>query len=99
MADHDDARRGGGATGVRAPVTIDLEGVGVLIEALRSGNHQVRAVVAEHAPPDERIVPELLMMLEDPRSFLRSRAERALESMRTGTPAPPDPSRIRLVEG
>ncbi len=75
------------------------EGNDVLIEALRSGNHQVRAVVAEHAPPDERIVPELLMMLEDPRSFLRSRAERALESMRTGTPAPPDPSRIRLVEG
>lgn len=41
MADHDDARRGGGATGVRAPVTIDLEGVGVLIEALRARGYRV----------------------------------------------------------
>lgn len=76
------------------------EGNDVLIEALRSGNHQVRAVVAEHAPPDERIVPELVTMLEDPRSFLRARAERALESLGVGRSAPPpDPSRIRLVEG
>jgi len=45
------------------------------IEGLRSENHQVRAVVADNAPDDERFVPELTAMLGDPRSFLRSRAE------------------------
>jgi len=54
------------------------EGNDVLIEGLRAGNHQVRAVVAENAPDDERFVPELMAMLGDPRSFLRSRAERSL---------------------
>jgi HEAT repeat protein len=57
------------------------EGNDVLIEGLRSGNHQVRAVVAENAPDDERFVPELTAMLGDPRSFLRSRAERSLASL------------------
>ena len=56
------------------------EGNDVLIEGLRAGNHQVRAVVAENAPEDERFVPELMAMLGDPRSFLRSRAERSLAS-------------------
>lgn len=54
------------------------EGNDVLIEALRSNHHQVRAVVAEHAPRDERFIPELMAMLQDPRSFLRARAEKSL---------------------
>ncbi|MBS2013643.1 MAG: hypothetical protein JST00_12185 [Deltaproteobacteria bacterium] len=74
------------------------EGNDVLIDALRSGNHQVRAVVAENAPEDERFVPELMAMLGDPRSFIRSRAERSLASMgvrgASGSDAPPP----RLVE-
>jgi hypothetical protein len=53
----------------------------VLIEGLRSGNHQVRAVIAENAPQDERFVPELMAMLGDARSFLRSRAEKSLTSL------------------
>ncbi|MBX3191238.1 MAG: hypothetical protein KF819_29845 [Labilithrix sp.] len=57
------------------------EGNDVLIGGLRGGNHQVRAVVAENAPDDERFVPELMAMLGDPRSFLRSRAERSLQSL------------------
>jgi HEAT repeat protein len=57
------------------------EGNEVLIEALRSGHHQVRAVVAENAPEDARFVPELTAMLGDPRSFLRSRAERSLAAL------------------
>ena len=57
------------------------EGNDVLIEGLRRGNHQVRAVVAENAPGDERFVPELMAMLGDPRSFLRSRAERSLAAL------------------
>jgi len=75
------------------------EGNDVLIEGLRNGNHQVRAVVAENAPDDERFVPELMAMLGDPRSFLRSRAERSLATLgvrggergkdRTGSDAPP----------
>lgn len=56
----------------------------VLIEGLRSGNHQVRAVVAENAPDDPRFVPELMAMLGDPRSFLRSRAERSLAALGVG---------------
>jgi HEAT repeat protein len=57
------------------------EGNDVLIDGLRTGNHQVRAVVADNAPDDERFVPELEAMLGDPRSFLRSRAERSLASL------------------
>jgi hypothetical protein len=52
--------------------------------------------VAESAPDDERFVPELRAMLGDPRSFLRSRAERSLTSLgalpplnETGSNAPP----------
>lgn len=67
---------------VRALARINQpEGNDVLIDALRNGNHQVRAVVAENAPDDERFVPELRAMLGDPRSFLRSRAERSLTSL------------------
>ena len=57
------------------------EGNDVLIDGLRTGNHQERAVVADNAPDDERFVPELEAMLGDPRSFLRSRAERSLASL------------------
>jgi hypothetical protein len=57
------------------------EGNDVLIEGLRAGNHQVRAVVADNAPDDDRFVPELMAMLGDPRSFLRSRAERSLAAL------------------
>jgi hypothetical protein len=64
------------------------EGNDVLIEGLRAGNHQVRAVVAENAPDDERFVPELMAMLGDPRSFLRSRAERSLASLKASSGAP-----------
>ncbi len=64
------------------------EGNDVLIEGLRGGNHQVRAVVAENAPDDERFVPELMAMLGDPRSFLRSRAERSLAALKAGSGAP-----------
>ena len=66
------------------------EGNDVLIEGLRGGHHQVRAVVAENAPDDERFVPELMAMLGDPRSFLRSRAERSLAALGVTTPRPND---------
>lgn len=66
------------------------EGNDVLIEGLRAGHHQVRAVVAENAPDDERFVPELEAMLGDPRSFLRSRAERSLASLGVSTGTVPD---------
>jgi HEAT repeat protein len=57
------------------------EGNDVLIEGLRSDNHQVRAIVAEHVPDDPRFVPELTAMLGDARSFLRSRAEKSLAAL------------------
>jgi hypothetical protein len=63
------------------------EGNDVLIEGLKSGSHQVRAVVAENAPDDARFVPELMAMLGDPRSFLRSRAEKSLTTL--GAIVPP----------
>lgn len=67
---------------VRALAKLNMpEGNEVLIHGLRAGNHQVRAVVAENAPDDPRIVPELMTMLGDPRSFLRSRAERSLTAL------------------
>lgn len=69
------------------------EGNDVLIEGLRAGNHQVRAVVAENAPDDERFVPELMAMLGDPRSFLRSRAERSLASLGV-TPSASKPAHV-----
>ncbi len=68
------------------------EGNDVLIEGLRAGNHQVRAVIAENAPEDGRFIPELMAMLGDPRSFLRSRAERSLALLgvaATGSERPP----------
>lgn len=73
------------------------EGNDVLIEGLRTGNHHVRAVVAENAPEDPRFVPELMAMLGDPRSFLRSRAERSLATLgvdRHTSDRPP----VRIVE-
>ena len=73
------------------------EGNDVLIEGLRAGNHQVRAVVAENAPDDERFVPELMAMLGDPRSFLRSRAERSLTSLGVNPRSSSDPP-TRVLE-
>lgn len=79
------------------------EGNDVLIEGLRSGNHQVRAVVADNAPDDARFVPELMAMLGDPRSFLRSRAEKSLTTL--GAISPPvepittEVSAARIVVG
>lgn len=70
------------------------EGNDVLIEGLRAGNHQVRAVVAENAPDDARFVPELMAMLGDPRSFLRSRAERSLASLGVSTAGSERPPRL-----
>ncbi len=72
------------------------EGNDVLIEGLRSDNHQVRAVVAENAPDDERFVPELMAMLGDPRSFLRSRAEKTLRSL-GAIAAPPEPATTEIA--
>lgn len=69
---------------------------GVLLEGLRSANHQVRAVVAENAPEDERFVPELMAMLGDPRSFLRSRAEKSLTSLGALQP-PVEPATTELM--
>lgn len=69
---------------------------GVLLEGLRSANHQVRAVVAENAPDDERFVPELMAMLGDPRSFLRSRAEKSLTSLGALRP-PVEPATTELM--
>lgn len=72
------------------------EGNDVLIEGLRSDNHQVRAVIAENAPDDERLVPELMAMLGDPRSFLRSRAEKSLTSL-GALPPPIEPTTTEVV--
>ena len=76
------------------------EGNAVLIEALRSAHHHVRAVVADNAPADPAFVPELMAMLGDPRSFLRSRADRALRAL--GAPPPSFASTgenpVRVVE-
>lgn len=56
------------------------EGNAVLLDGLRSAHHHVRAVIADNAPDDPAFVPALMAMLGDPRSFLRSRAERALRA-------------------
>lgn len=72
------------------------EGNDVLIDGLRSNNHQVRAVVAECAPEDPRFVPELMEMLGDPRSFLRSRAEKSLTSL-GALPPPIDPGTTEVA--
>jgi HEAT repeat protein len=69
---------------------------GVLLDGLRSANHQVRAVVAENAPDDERFVPELMAMLGDSRSFLRSRAEKSLTSLGALEP-PVEPATTELM--
>ncbi len=72
------------------------EGNDVLIDGLKSENHQVRAVIAENAPDDERFVPELMAMLGDPRSFLRSRAEKSLTSL-GALPPPIDPGTTEVA--
>jgi HEAT repeat protein len=72
------------------------EGNDVLIAGLQSENHQVRAVVAENAPDDPRFVPELQAMLGDPRSFLRSRAEKSLISL-GAIPPPADPNTTEVA--
>lgn len=66
------------------------EGNDVLIDGLRSSNLQVRAVVAENAPADDRFIPELMAMLGDPRSFLRARAERSLAALGVAHGSPSD---------
>lgn len=82
---------------VRALAKANLrEGNDVLIEGLRSGHHQVRAVVAENTPEDPRFVPELMAMLGDPRSFLRSRAEKSLASLGALGPLADDAARPEL---
>lgn len=68
----------------------------VLIAGLRSDNHQLRAVIAENAPDDERFVPELMAMLGDPRSFLRSRAEKTLMSL-GALPPPIEPQTTEVA--
>lgn len=68
----------------------------VLIAGLRSDNHQLRAVIAENAPDDERFVPELMAMLGDPRSFLRSRAEKTLTSL-GALPPPIEPATTEVA--
>ncbi len=68
----------------------------VLLDGLRSDHHQVRAVIAEHAPQDPRFLPELTAMLSDPRSFLRSRAEKTLTSL-GALPAPIEPTTTEVM--
>jgi HEAT repeat protein len=68
----------------------------VLIDGLRSDNHQVRAVIAENAPDDPRFVPELMTMLGDPKSFLRSRAEKSLMAL-GAIPPPLDPGTTEVA--
>jgi HEAT repeat protein len=53
-----------------------------LIEGLASANHHVRQIVASDPPKDDRVVPALVRLLDDPRPLLRSRAQHALESFK-----------------
>jgi HEAT repeat protein len=68
----------------------------VLLDGLRSDHHQVRAVIAEHAPRDPRFLPELTSMLTDPRSFIRSRAEKTLMALGE-LPAPIEPTTTEVM--
>jgi len=63
----------------------DPRGNLALIEGLRSTDPHVRAVIADDPPDDPRALPELVRLLDDPRSFVRTRAERALAAHR-GSP-------------
>lgn len=63
----------------------DPRGNLALIEGLRSSDPHVRAVIADDPPDDPRALPELVRLLDDPRSFVRTRAERALAAHR-GSP-------------
>lgn len=68
----------------------DPRGNVALIEGLSSTDPHVRAVVADDPPDDPRVVPELIRLLDDPRSFVRTRAERSLRAFR----ANPDVERL-----
>ncbi len=68
----------------------DPRGNVALIEGLSSTDPHVRAVVADDPPDDPRVVPELIRLLEDPRSFVRTRAERSLRAFRSN----PDVERL-----
>lgn len=61
----------------------DPRGNVALIEGLSSTDPHVRAVVADDPPDDPRVVPELIRLLDDPRSFVRTRAERSLRAFRS----------------
>ncbi len=69
----------------------DPRGNMALIEGLRSTDPHVRAVIADDPPDDPRALPELVRLLSDPRSFVRTRAERALVAYRN------DPELVRLM--
>lgn len=60
----------------------DPRGNLALIEGLSSTDPHVRAVIADDPPDDPRTMPALVKLLDDPRSFVRTRAERALSPMR-----------------
>ncbi len=60
----------------------DLEASSCLIEGLASANHHVRQVIASDSPKDDRVIPALVRLLDDPRPLLRSRAQHALESFK-----------------
>jgi HEAT repeat protein len=60
----------------------DPRGNLALIEGLSSTDPHVRAVIADDPPDDPRTMPALVKLLDDPRSFVRTRAERALAPMR-----------------
>jgi HEAT repeat protein len=60
----------------------DERAAACLIEGLSSPNHHVRQIVASDPPKDDRVVPALVRLLDDPRALLRSRAQHALESFK-----------------
>ena len=63
----------------------DPRGNLALIEGLTCADPHVRAVIADDPPDDPRALAPLFRALDDPRSFVRSRAERSLRAFR-GTP-------------
>lgn len=60
----------------------DPRGNMALIEGLGAIDPHVRAVIADDPPDDPRALPALVQLLSDPRSFVRTRAERALVAYR-----------------
>ncbi len=69
----------------------DPRGNLALIDGLSSTDPHVRAVIADDPPDDPRAIPALVRLLDDPRSFVRTRAERALRAFR------PHPELERLM--